>query len=194
VRDVSVLLLVDQSASTKNLVPGSDRSVLTLEKEAIVLFCEALGVVGDDFSVAGFSGRGRLQVDYHRYKDFNEPVSRRVRRRISGMTPQRSTRTGAALRHATRILAEKPSKIRLLILLSDGYPNDTGYKRDTAVSDVQKAIAEAQSKGIHIRPITVSLTTEKDLDSLYGSLHHNVISDVRQLPDTLWRIYCTLTK
>jgi nitric oxide reductase activation protein len=110
------------------------------------------------------------------------------------MTPQRSTRTGAALRHAARTLSQRPSKVRLLILLSDGYPNDTGYKRDTAVLDVQKAIAEAKSSGIHVRPITVNLAAEKNLDSLYGTLHHNVISDVRQLPDTLWRIYCALTR
>jgi len=194
IRDVAVLLLVDQSGSTKNLVPGTDTSVLTVEKEAIVLFCEALRVVGDAFAVAGFSGRGRLQVDYCRYKDFEEPVTRKVRRRISGMTPQRSTRTGAALRHAARALSLRPSKTRLLTLLSDGYPNDTGYKRDTAVADVQRAISEAKSMGVHVRPITVNLSAEKDLDSLYGSLHHNVISDVRELPDTLWRIYCALTK
>jgi nitric oxide reductase activation protein len=194
VRDVAVLLLVDLSGSTKNIVPGTDTSVLTVEKEAIVLFCEALRVVGDDFAVAGFSGRGRLQVDYFRYKNFDEPVNRKVRRRISGMAPQRSTRTGAALRHGVHVLSQNPSKTRLLLLLSDGYPNDTGYKRDAAIADVQKAVTEAKSRGIHIRPITVNLTAEKNLDNLYGSLHHNVISDIRQLPDTLWRIYCTLTR
>jgi nitric oxide reductase activation protein len=185
---------VDQSASTKNPVPGSDKSVLSVEKEAIVLFCEALEVVGDDFAVAGFSGRGRLQVDYFRYKDFDEPVTRMVRRRISGMTPQRSTRTGAALRHAIGTLSKRPSKVRILILLSDGYPNDTGYKRDTAVSDVQKAVSEAKSKNIHVRPITVSISADKDLDTLYSNLHHNIIYNVRQLPDTLWRIYRALTR
>ncbi len=193
-RDVSVLLLVDLSGSTKNLVPGTRKSVLSVEKEAIVLFCEALQVVGDDFAVAGFSGRGRLQVDYYRYKEFEETVTRKVRRRISGMTPQRSTRTGAALRHATRVLSRRPSRVRLLILLSDGFPNDTGYKRDYAVADVRKAVAEAASKGVHVRPITINLWAEGNFDSLYGSLHHNVISDVRELPDTLWRIYCALTK
>jgi hypothetical protein len=194
VRDVAVLLLVDQSGSTKNIVPGTDMSVLTLEKEAIVLFCEALRVVGDDFAISGFSSRGRLQVDYYRYKDFDEPVTREVRRRISGMTPQRNTRTGAALRHAARALSRRPSKVRLLILLSDGFPNDTGYKRDHAVSDVQKAVSEAAAGNVHVRPITVNLLADKSLDHLYGRLHHNVISDVRELPDTLWRIYCALTK
>jgi Mg-chelatase subunit ChlD len=193
-RDVAVLLLVDLSGSTKNIVPDTEKTVLSVEKEAIVLFREALRVVGDDFAVAGFSGRGRLHVDYYRYKDFEEPVTRSVRRRISTMTPQRSTRTGAALRHATTVLSERPSKVRLLILLSDGYPNDTGYKKNHAVADVQKAIAEARSEGIHVRPITINLTAEKLLDTLYGSLHHNIISDVRQLPDILWRIYCALTR
>jgi nitric oxide reductase NorD protein len=41
-RDVAVLLLVDLSKSTSNLVFESTNTVLDVEKEAIVLFCEAL--------------------------------------------------------------------------------------------------------------------------------------------------------
>ncbi|MBU0987183.1 MAG: hypothetical protein KKH68_08015, partial [Proteobacteria bacterium] len=71
-RDVAVLLLVDLSRSTANAVNGSQMRVLDVEKEAIVLFCEALEVVGDAFAIAGFSGTGRLGVDYYRIKDFDE--------------------------------------------------------------------------------------------------------------------------
>jgi hypothetical protein len=192
-RDVAVLLLVDLSRSTANKVMDSDLSVLGVEKEAIVLFCEALKVVGDAFAIAGFSGTGRLGVDYFRIKDFDEALNDTVKERINAMTPQRSTRMGAAIRHATAQLENMPAGVRLMIILGDGFPNDTDYKREYAIEDTRKAISEAHSKAIHVRAITVNLATDAQLDDLYGSLHHNVISDVRELPDKLLRIYRNLT-
>ncbi|MGD9878329.1 nitric oxide reductase activation protein NorD [Desulfococcus sp.] len=193
-RDVAVLLLVDLSRSTANRVFESAATVLDLEKEAVVLFAEALTVVGDNFAVAGFSGTGRLGVDYYRIKDFDAPVDDAVRGRISAVTPQRSTRTGAAVRHATAQLAATAARVRLLIILGDGFPNDTGYKREYAIADTRKAIAEARAKGVHARAITVNILGDERLDDLYGSFHHNVISDVRELPAKLLRIYGTLTR
>ncbi len=192
-RDVAVLLLVDLSRSTANSVINSSVSVLDVEKEAIVLFCEALNVVGDAFAIAGFSGTGRLGVDYFRIKDFDEDINDTVKARISAMSPQRSTRMGAAIRHAAAQLMTVSAKLRLLMLLSDGFPNDTEYKREYAIEDTRKAISEAQAKSVHVRAITVNLATDAQLDDLYGSLHHNVISDVRELPDKLLRIYRSLT-
>lgn len=193
-RDVAVLLLVDLSRSTSNRVFESEATVLDLEKEAIVLFAEALQVVGDNFAVAGFSGTGRLGVDYYRIKDFDRPVDDAVRGRISAMAPQRSTRMGAAIRHATAQLEKAAARVRLLIVLGDGFPNDTGYKREYAIADTRKAIAEARARSIHARAITVNIVGDERLDDLYGSFHHNVISDVRELPDKLLRIYSALTR
>jgi len=113
-RDVAVLLLTDLSRSTANLVPGTQSSVLDIEKEAIVLFCEALVVVGDAFAVAGFSGTGRLGADYFRIKDFDEEMSDAVKARINAMSPQRSTRMGAAIRHAAFRLEKVPAKVNLI--------------------------------------------------------------------------------
>ncbi len=193
-RDVAVLLLTDLSRSTANLVPGTQSSVLDIEKEAIVLFCEALVVVGDAFAVAGFSGTGRLGADYFRIKDFDEEMSDAVKARINAMSPQRSTRMGAAIRHAAFRLEKVPAKVRLLLILSDGFPNDADYKREYAIEDTRRAIFEAQAKNIHARAITVNLVGDAKLDELYGALHHNVISDVRELPDKLLRIYSSLTR
>ncbi|MDM8552719.1 hypothetical protein QUF72_21740 [Desulfobacterales bacterium HSG2] len=193
-RDVAVLLLADLSRSTSNIVPGTSSSVLDIEKEAIVLFCEALEVVGDAFAIAGFSGTGRLGVDYFRIKDFDEVMDDSVRGRISAMSAQRSTRMGAAIRHAACQLEKVSAKIRLLIIIGDGFPNDTDYKREYAVEDTRKAIFEGRSKNIHTRAITVNLAGDSKLDDLYGALHHNVISDVRELPDKLLRIYSALTR
>jgi nitric oxide reductase activation protein len=151
-------------------------------------------VVGDTFAIAGFSGTGRLGVDYWHVKAFSDPMGDKIQRRIGAMVPQRSTRMGAAIRHAISRLETIPKKVRLLLTLGDGFPNDTGYKGDYAVSDTRRAIAEARSKGIHVRPITINLNPDQQLDRMYGHLHHTVISDVRELPDKLWRIYNSLTR
>jgi fructose-specific component phosphotransferase system IIB-like protein len=197
-RDVAVLLLVDLSRSTANCVcPSvSDRPVrvLDIEKEAIVLFCEALSVVGDRFSIAGFSGTGRLGVDYFKIKDFDETMEEDVQQRINAMAPQRSTRMGAAIRHATTRLAKVPAKVRLLIILGDGFPNDTGYKREYAITDTRKAVFEAHSKQISTHAITVNMARDAKLDAIYGEMNHNVISNVCELPSRLLGIYNALTR
>jgi nitric oxide reductase NorD protein len=194
VRDVAVLLLVDLSRSTANTVNGLQTTVLDVEKEAIVLFCEALEVVGDAFAIAGFSGTGRLGVDYFRVKEFDETMNDTVKQRINAITPQRSTRMGGAIRHATCQLEKMAAKVRLLIILGDGFPNDIDYKQDYAILDTGKAIFEAHSKDIYTHAITVNMASDPKLDDLFGNVRHNVISDVRELPDKLLRIYGELTR
>jgi nitric oxide reductase activation protein len=193
VRDISTLLLVDLSRSTANTVAGSSRTVLAVEKEAIVLFCQALEAAGDPFAVAAYSGAGPLRVDYLKIKDFDEAVNQKVRQRISGLSPARNTRMGAAIRHAAVILAQRESRVRLLILLGDGFPNDTDYKGSFAIEDTRMAIREARSKKIFVHAITVNLPTAAQLDRLFGEVRHTLISDVTQLPGKLAGIYRSLT-
>jgi len=193
-RDVAVMLLVDLSRSTSNIVAGANGSVLDVTKEAIVLFTQALEVVGDAYAVAGFSGTGRLGVDFFRIKDFDEPLSAGVKRTLGALTPQRSTRMGAAVRRATLELMTQESRVRLLLLIGDGFPNDTEYKGDYAVQDTRQAIAEARSRGIITQAITVNLPASPQLDDLYGPVRHTVISNVNELPDKLLRLYGTLTR
>lgn len=195
-RDVAVLLLVDLSRSTANPLAGSTARVLDVAKEAIVLFSEALEVVGDTYAIAGFSGNGRLGVDYFHIKDFTEPMNRVVRNRIDAMAPQRNTRMGAAIRHAAAQFAAVTSRVRLLITIGDGFPNDLGYKKRYAVEDTRRAISELRSRHIHVHAITINIDTADDgrLDDLYGEIHHNVIANVADLPEKLWRIYGMLTR
>lgn len=196
VRDVAVLLLVDLSRSTANQVAGSDASVLEVEKEAIVLFSEALQVVGDRYAIDGFSGAGRLGVEYCRIKGFDDPLDDAVRLRISAMSPRRNTRMGAAIRHAASRLSVQPSRVKLLILLGDGFPNDLNYKKTYAVEDTRRAVDELRAQGMHVHAITVNMNPQYTprLDQLFGDIHHNLISEVTDLPDRLWRIYGALTR
>ena len=81
-----------------------------------------------------------------------------------------------------------------MVILGDGFPNDVDYKQGYAISDTRKAIGEALSRRIHTHAVTVNMQSDARLDDLYGSVHHNVISDVRELPARLLRIYGTLTR
>lgn len=193
-RDVAVLLLVDLSRSTANVVPDGHSTVLDVAKEALVLFCEALQVVGDTYAIAGFSGTGRHSVDYFCIKDFQERMGPTIQQRISALTPQRSTRMGAAIRHASARLNGTQASVRLLIIVSDGFPNDLGYKADYAIADTRRAIQEARSCRQHVKAITVNIGSDPRLEELYGRFHYHLIQDVRELPDTLIRMYGTLTK
>ena len=193
-REVAVLLLVDVSRSTANRVPGSESSVLDIEKESIVILCEALSVLGDDFAAAGFSVSGRWAVDYFRIKEFGEPLTEAVRWRVGALRPQRNTRMGAAIRHAAGQLAGVPARVRLLIILSDGFPNDTDYKGSYALADTRQALLELRTRHIRFHALTVNLPADPKLDELYGKARHHVISDVRELPGKLLRVYSALTR
>jgi nitric oxide reductase activation protein len=101
---------------------------------------------------------------------------------------------GAAIRHAAGQLEKAACKVRLLIILSDGFPNDVGYKQEYAIADTRQAIFEVRAKNMYVYGITVNVSADPRLDDLYGNVHHIVISDVRELPDRLPRIYGTLTR
>jgi Mg-chelatase subunit ChlD len=193
-RDVAVLLLVDLSRSTANRVAGGHATVLDVAKQALVLFCEALQVIGDTYAIAGFSGTGRHCVDYYRIKDFQENLNDTVKARLSALSPQRSTRMGAALRHATAQLQGIEARVRLIIVISDGFPNDLGYKSEYAIADTRRAVQEARARNFHVKAITVNIGSDPRLDELYGRVHHHVIGEVHELPDKLLRLYGTLTR
>ncbi len=193
-REVAVLFLVDVSRSTAEPVAGTEASVLAVEREALVLLCEALQRLGDPFAIAAFSGSGRHHVEYRVVKSFAEPLSEEVRGRIGGLTPRRNTRLGAALRHAGRRLGEQPARLRLLVLLSDGFPNDTGYRAERAIGDTRRALCELTSRGIRFHAVTVNHSADARLDRLYGRARHHVITDVRGLPARLLRVYGGLVR
>ena len=194
-RDIAVFVLVDLSSSTRKAVnDGGGKSILAVEKEALVLFCEALERVGDDYAMAGFSGSGRMAAEFFYLKTFTEPLNEEVKGRIGGVRPEKNTRMGPAIRHAAKELKEYPARVKLMIILSDGLPNDQDYSNEYAIADSRNAIRESRSAFIHVHAITVNAVNSPHLDNLYGDVHHTVIADVKQLPDKLPRLYRALTR
>src|SRR5207249_6978363 len=105
-RDVATLFLLDMSASTDEPLPpnGTDgragRRIIDALREALVIMTEALDELGDAYAIYGFSGQGRANVEFYLVKGFGERLGSTVNARIGGIAPKRSTRLGAALRHA----------------------------------------------------------------------------------------------
>jgi nitric oxide reductase activation protein len=121
-------------------------------------------------------------------------MSNHVKLRIGALQPQRNTRMGAAIRHAARELSGAAARVRLLLILSDGFPNDTDYKGAHAVADTRQALLELRARHIRFHALTVNLPADPKLDQLYGRARHHVISDVRELPGRLLRVYSALTR
>ncbi|MCK4378103.1 MAG: VWA domain-containing protein, partial [Deltaproteobacteria bacterium] len=133
-------------------------------------------------------------AEFFLVKDFAESLNGEVKSRIGALRPEKNTRMGPAVRHATTKLAAYPAKVKLLVILSDGLPNDQDYSQEYAIEDCRAAIRESRSKFVHVHAITVNAVNSPHLDRLYGDVHHSVIADVKDLPDKLPRIYRALTK
>lgn len=183
-RRLGLLLLIDASASTDAWVGGHVR-VLDVEKEAALLAAAALDESGIEFAAQAFSGQGPQSVLARWIKDFDSPWDIRCSRRIAGLEPELYTRLGAALRHATAILAARPVEHRLLLLFSDGRPNDCDrYASRYGVEDARQAVIEA--RGQHISPYCFTVDREGGsyLPAIFGPSHYAVVQHPQQLPET----------
>ncbi|OQX10087.1 MAG: hypothetical protein BWK76_21245 [Desulfobulbaceae bacterium A2] len=186
-RDIAVLFLVDMSNSTAGWVGTSI-------KEALVLMTEALEVLGDRYAIYGFSGMRRTRCELFHIKHLGEPCSEAVRERIGAIGPSEYTRMGPAIRHATGLLAASEARVRLLITLSDGKPEDyDDYKGEYAIEDTRHALIEAKMAGIHPFCITIDHQAHDYIDHLYGPANAIFVNDVRKLPLRMPEIYRVLT-
>jgi hypothetical protein len=191
-REVAAAFLVDLSGSTSRQV-DEGRRIIDIEKQGLVLLCEALTAIGDQFAVYGYSGEGRHQVDFIVVKEFDELVTGRAGAKLGGMTPLQQNRDGAAIRHATRKLLARQAKTRILVVMSDGRPLDDGYKDDYSLEDTRMALREARAGGVEPVCITIDKQADPYLRRMYGDVRFVVIDRVEGLPEKLPRIYHRLT-
>ncbi|HEX2276596.1 MAG TPA: VWA domain-containing protein [Candidatus Tectomicrobia bacterium] len=174
------------------------KRIIDVEKEALVVMAEALESIGDDYAVYGFSGYGRVNVEFFIVKEVEERYSEAVKRRIDVLKPYRSTRMGPAIRHAIQKLYRRPARLKTLLLLSDGYPQDFDYGKDRrgkdyGIQDTKIALQEARRKGIHTFCITVDHEGKSYLPEMCGEDKFIVIENVARLPQLLPKIYRGLT-
>jgi nitric oxide reductase NorD protein len=184
-RDMAILILIDVSGSTDGWI-SNNRRVIDVEREALLLVCIALGAMGEPFAVQAFSGNGPAAVSLWDIKRFDEPYSPAVALRIAALEPDRYTRTGAALRHASATLLREGATHRLLLLLSDGKPNDNDvYEGRYGIEDTRQAVTEARLQGISPFCLAVDRQAASYLPAVFGAQHHALLQTPASLPTVL---------
>ncbi|MCP3467790.1 nitric oxide reductase activation protein NorD [Bradyrhizobium sp. CCGUVB23] len=186
--DLAVTLLVDVSLSTDAWVDG--HRVLDVEKEALLVLAHGLSACGDHHSILTFTSRRRSWVRLETIKAFGEPMSGAVERRIGALKPGYYTRIGAAVRHAAAGLARQPQRKKLLLVLTDGKPNDVDhYEGRFAIEDTRKSVQEARRLGIAVFGVTVDATAQSYFPTLFGRGGYAIVGNIRRLPAALPAIY-----
>lgn len=174
-RELAILLLVDVSGSTDSWI-SSHRRVIDVEREALLLVCLALESLGEAYSVLAFSGESAARVVVRTVKSFAEGFGEEVQLRISGLEPEKYTRAGAAIRHSTALLMRQPARHRLLLLLSDGKPNDMDeYDGRYGVEDMRQSIIEARLQGVSAFCLTIDRHTASYLPAVFGQHEYAVL-------------------
>ncbi|MCW8932961.1 MAG: VWA domain-containing protein [Gammaproteobacteria bacterium] len=187
-RNIAVMFMVDMSGSTKGWINQAER-------EALVLLCESLEMLGDRYAIYGFSGTTRKRCEIYHIKHIDEDYNDKVKARISGVTAKDYTRMGFAIRHLSALLEEVEARTKLLITLSDGKPEDYDgqYRGEYGIEDTRQSLFEARQKGIHPYCITIDKEAGDYLPHMYGAANYVLIEDINKLPLKVSDIYRKLT-
>lgn len=193
-RDVSTAFLIDMSSSTDRKIDGSKR-VMDIEKQALLLMCEALEAIRDEYAIYGFSGNGREDCEFYVVKELGDRYDEQVKARIGGIYARQKTRMGPAIRHTTKRLVAADSAVKLMIMLTDGKPYDTDTYQDNeyAQEDTKIALREARREKIHLFCVTIDDEGAEYLPNMYSDANFVVVDDVMTLPQRLPQLYRRLT-
>ena len=192
-RDLSCILLADLSLSTDAYV-NNDKKVIDVIRESLFLFAESLNVSGDKFALAGFSSKRRNHIRYYPIKDFNQPYDDHIINLINAIEPGYFTRMGAAIRFATNDLSRQKTEQKLLLILTDGKPNDLDkYESRYGIEDTKQAILEAKKLGLEPFCISIDQYASDYLPYIFGSNSFIHLKNANDLPKKLPLLYMKLT-
>ena len=187
-RDLAVAALIDVSRSTEAFV--GERAVIDVEKEALIALSEGLAACQDDFALYAFSSLRRDRVWVTTLKDFKEPNGPAIRARIGCLTPGHYTRLGGAIRHVSSCLAKRENSLRLLLVISDGKPNDLDhYEGRYGIEDSRKAIFEARAQGQAVFGIAVDKDAGAYIPRIFGAGAYAIVSKPGRLTNALPYLY-----
>lgn len=176
--EMAVGLLLDESGS----MASCDRATYA-RASAIILydFCQALRV---PVMVYGHS-TGGSGVELYSYSEF-DAIDREDKYRLVDISARESNRDGAALRFVAERLSHRPEELKLLILVSDGQPADTGYYGTAAEEDLRGIQQEYRRKGVLF--IAAAIGDDKEnMERIYGDSFLD-ITDLNQLPVKLTQV------
>ncbi|NCO60032.1 MAG: hypothetical protein COX16_12320 [Deltaproteobacteria bacterium CG23_combo_of_CG06-09_8_20_14_all_51_20] len=186
-RDIAAVFLIDLSGSTNGWINR-------MERDMLLILCEALSVLNDRFAIYGFSGNTRLRCELYRIKALGDNYDKSVKGRIMNIKAYEYTRLGPPIRYLTSLLSDTEARTKLLITLSDGKPDDyDGYRGAYGIEDTRQALIEAKRKGIHPFCITIDKAEHSYIKHMYGDVNYLFIDDISCLPLKVPEIYRKLT-
>ncbi|MBP9181656.1 MAG: VWA domain-containing protein [Fuscovulum sp.] len=192
-RDLAVSILLDVSRSTESAIPGhghEGRSVIDIEREALAALAWGLDACGDSFAIHAFSSLKRSRVFVQEVKGFAEPMTEATEQRIAALKPGHYTRLGAAIRHTSALLTKEARKRRLLLVITDGKPNDLDhYEGRHGIEDSRMAVLEARRAGHSVFGITVDRDGKSWFPRLFGQGAFALIPHPEKLTQALPQIY-----
>jgi nitric oxide reductase activation protein len=228
-REVAAAFLVDLSASVREPVPDPDgeleksnlsehdgrhflgvrpslmdreeerRRVLDIQKEALALMVQALEALGDEYGIYGFSGESRENVEFYVAKELGDRLGARVWNAIAAMRSHRYTRMGTAIRHTIRKLERQAARRKVMLVISDGYPQDIDYgpdrdDREYGIHDTAQALREAELAHIQTFCVTIDRAGHDYLRRMCPEGRYLIIDEVESLPVELGKVYRLLTR
>ncbi|MCY1249795.1 hypothetical protein D9M72_633650 [compost metagenome] len=102
---------------------------------------------------------------------------------------------GAAIRQATRLLGGRSEKRRLLLLVSDGKPNDLDrYEGRYGVEDTRQAVLEARRQNLLPFCITIDREAGQYLPYMFGANGYAVVARPEHLAARLLHLYRQLRR
>ncbi len=192
IRDLATLLLIDTSESTRDRLPGRSSRVLDVEIEATAVLATAIDALGDRLALEGFASDGREDVRITAVKDFAERFDTQSKARLAGLTPGRSTRLGAVLRHGGRRFAGQRAYRRLLVVITDGEPFDVDCDDPVyLVEDARRAVRELRSAGIDAFGLGIGATHTTG-DRIFGRGNFVALARPEDLGKALSALYFRL--
>ncbi len=193
-RDMATLILADVSLSTEGGIT-QDVRIIDVIKDGLMVFSEALEKLNDKFAIYSFSSLQNKKVYFNIIKNFKDKYNELIRGRIDSMQPFYYTRLGAAIRESAKILDKQQSGNKLLLIISDGKPNDEDrYDGRYGIEDTKKAIEEVKKKGITPFCITIDLEAKEYLGYLFGRNGFAIVKNGQNLPKIIPEVYINLTK
>lgn len=203
IRDLSIVVLMDLSESTNEKIgeiqegeEGYEEqpSILDLTRESTGLLAWAIDSIGDNFAVHGFASDGRHDVQYFRFKDFEQPYDDEAKSRMAGMQGGLSTRMGAALRHAGWHLTQQNAQKRLVLLITDGEPADIDERDPQYLRhDTKKAVEDLAMQGVYTYCLTLDPNADQYVARIFGENNYSIVENVERLPERLPNVFAALT-
>ncbi|MUL65853.1 hypothetical protein BOO86_15365 [Mycobacterium sp. CBMA 234] len=174
---LGVVILLDATGSTAETSSGE--VVFAAQRRLAFQLTSALDQLGVRTATYGFYSQGRHNVRFLHAKSFDESWSGAAQRRLLSIGPSGFTRLGAAIRHATSLIATRAgTDQQLIVVIGDGVVYDHGYEGRYATEDSRRAIEEAAARGVAI--VGLSVCPPPD-ESVWPQAQHCIVRDADEI-------------